>query len=830
MSPTGLAKFQATLLRALAVGGMLGAIMSGVGATPSRLAQAQVSVRDGNRASALLYKDDTQRRLERPARPLAACGKAAGSGSGSHAARSISTRVRVASINAPLGSVDVTVQVTAIGSKRIPAGYVAFFDSDIPSEVGFTNLGGHDAPLDAAGRAIFVLQESLPGAPFDITVPKNAVRYVPRRGSRFKASHNCPFELGMHLWPVSMSASLGRDDGNGQAVPLSVSVSSAGSTVPGGETRPAGDVEIMDAVNGASCTARLSGVFAYRGSGHTALLVDLPAGSNTLTVTYLGDAYFAPQQVTVTPSAITAAGRSSSPCPATWARPVPVPYVAPLSGSDVPMINWGFPPSTLDSNSPFCCYGKFNSTALSNPDAGTLVVQLDWSNVEPSQGSFDFGPADQEVGAAIAQGKKVALVLRFQAGYVGTGSSSTCVWGGSEEQLLPQWVGMALGSSDSFCSHGTGSHDPKVLGRSVPWSVANVRGRCRDTLRPRAGHIAYVRAPVGLGDEAKAITGPNSVPISSDLHSLDVWGYTPQLWEAWQEDMLAFYKQAFSYAPWVLYTINKQDVNNACSGSAQESIPTFPVLTIACTGRPVEVDVGEWAVDRGYGLAQNSLSWVWMLRNPAASDPPAGSVTTILGYALAHTPRPFTELQPFQALSTFCDLNIVKTLPKCVRNSEPFPTRRTTSVMRGPMASVQSSGTRPTWTTRLCNPSSTCGDRLAQIPGTDKIPTVVTVRPAQTSAARGAKLRITVEVSAPGIANFIPGGTVRVTNDLTHKLLKSVPIGPNIGTATFAVRLPKHKATHINLHASYLDRFTVHGKPAQPSCGCRACQPTFPSQ
>jgi hypothetical protein len=315
-----------------------------------------------------------------------------------------------------------------------------------------------------------------------------------------------------------------------------------------------------------------------------------------------------------------------------------------------------------------------------------------------------------------------------------------------------------------------------------------------------------------LGDEAKAITGPNSVPITSDLQSLDSWGYTPQLWEAWQEDVLTFYKQEFSYTPWVLYTINKQDINNACSGPAQESIPTFPVLTIPCTGRPVEVDVGEWAVDNGYGLAQNSLSWVWILRDPSASNPPPGSVTTILSYALAHTPRPFTELQPFQALSTFCDLNIVKQLPTCVPNSDAVPDAEDDISY----ARAHGVGTIEWYEADMENPALQpvidLWRQLEQIPGTDRIPTVVTVRPAQKSAALGAMLRLTIDVSAPGIADFIPGGTVRVTNDLTHKLLKSVHIAPNTGTATVAVRVPKRKASHINLHASYLDRFTVGGK------------------
>ena len=212
-----------------------------------------------------------------------------------------------------------------------------------------------------------------------------------------------------------------------------------------------------------------------------------------------------------------------------------------------------------------------------SPDAGVLVVQLNWRDIEPSEGQFDFSKADAEVRAAISQGKRIALVLRFQAGLILSGSSDKCAWNYAHAQLLPRWVGDALGSSDSFCSGGTTLTIPKYWGAPFITLWTSYVSQVAAHFAPFAPYVAYVRAPVGLGDEGKVITGPNSKPKREDLQRLLQWGYNPQLWEAWQEDMLLFYRQAFPYSPWVLYTINQQDINDKCTDPVPV-IQTDPVL------------------------------------------------------------------------------------------------------------------------------------------------------------------------------------------------------------------------------------------------------------
>jgi hypothetical protein len=323
---------------------------------------------------------------------------------------------------------------------------------------------------------------------------------------------------------------------------------------------------------------------------------------------------------------------------------------------------------------------------------------------------------------------------------------------------------------------------------------------------PDAAHVAYVRGPVGLGDEGEAITGPNAKPIAWDLHHLTRWGYNPQLWEAWQEDMLNYYRQAFSYSPWVLYTINKQDVNGQCGTSVELSIPTFEAEAVPCTGQPVEVDVAEWAVDHGFGLAQNSLDGSWIWRDPAKNDPPAGDVNTIFAFALQHTPRPFIELQTAQAQSTWCNFAVVKGLPHCVANKNAFVDAEDDVSYARTHGVTVIEWYQQDLTSPELQPVIDLWRQLQTIPGTGKIPTAVTVTPAQPSVQAGANLSVTISVGAPGITGFAPGGTVSLFDCSPYcATLKTVQLAPDKGTIIVHLKGLDVKPGHINLRASYAD-------------------------
>src|SRR5579884_2439313 len=157
--------------------------------TPDRIAAAS-SPTDGARQSMPVERSQIQTRLEAPS-----------------------------VVNVPVGTpARITVRVTASGG-RIPKGRVVLWDVDIPNAATFAS---HTITLDKRGTATFVVREELPGVPFD--VKDVTVYYVPKSGSRFAAATSNAFELGMYLWPSSLAMSLGRNDGNGQAVPLDLSL------------------------------------------------------------------------------------------------------------------------------------------------------------------------------------------------------------------------------------------------------------------------------------------------------------------------------------------------------------------------------------------------------------------------------------------------------------------------------------------------------------------------------------------------------------------------------------------------------------------------------
>lgn len=705
------------------------------------------------------------------------------------------THVRVPSVvSAPLGTTAaITVRVTADGTSVAPAGYVALWNVDIPSAARFVS---HTVALDAQGVAVFRISESLPGVPFSISGIK--IYYVPTL-SMFAASTSPAFVLEMSKLAANLSVAPSRSDGNGGAVPLMVSSPGASGAFP------VGDLTLADASTGGVCTARLSGALRYDSAGQAAVIVDLPAGHNVLTVNYLGDAYFASQQA-ASAIDVTTPGRVDSGCPTGWARLVP-PAPAPSSGGDLPMLKYGFPRP----------YGQYNPQSLSAPDVGTLVVGLAWSDVEPARGQFDFSRADAEVQAAIAQGKKVALVLRFQSGGIVSGTSPSCAWNFGHAQLIPKWVADALGASNSFCSHGTALTIPKYWSASFIALWTGAVEAIAAHFAPYASDVAYVRGPVGLGDEAEPITGPDSKPTSGDRRQLLNWGYNPQLWEAWQEDMLTFYREAFWYAPWVLYTINHQDLNNKCNDAAPV-IPTLPavnsfaVRAIPCTGRSLEIDVAEWAVDHGFGLAQNSLDSSWIWRDPVKADPSAGHVNQIFAHALGHSPRPLIELETYQAETYSCNFGISKGLPHCGR--DPYAILNTES----DISYARSHGvtTIEWYEDDLANPKlRPIIDLWRQIqaaPGQGKIPTVVGIMPDRTSVKAGAELRAVVSVSAPGVSGFYPGGTVTISDDITGHHFKTVTIPPNAGSVTVKLKMTRAEYGHVNLSASYVDKFQIGSK------------------
>ena len=718
------------------------------------------------------------------------------------ATRSVNTKIIVPKvIDVPLGQkAEISVRV-ASSSGEVPRGKVLLWNRDIPDSVTFNS---HTVTLDAHGRGAFMLSQTPPWVPF--AVDNASVSYMPAHDSNFNSSRSGRFSIRMHRWQTTLALSLGGQTSRGTTVSIDLAMTGVRGITP------SGDVRVADTVDGLTCSSTLGAALPFRGSGRARLALDLPKGRNALHVDYLGDAFFDPRS-SATLTVPIKTGRQTKRCAAGWAHLAQPAWAPPLSAADIPLYKYGFPRN----------YGDFRRKALENRDAGTLVVQLDWEDVEPQKGRFHFGKADTELRYAIRHGRSVALLLRFQAGSTIAGSTSNCRWsfGGdariNHNQFLPLWAAKELGSGNSFCSKRTSlvmpnywSHTFLRLWLGYVDTVAAHYVRYRD-------RIVYVRGAVGIGDEGRYATGPNFHPSQYDVRRYKHWGYTPQRWEAWQEDMLSYYARAFSYVPTsrILYTINHQD-RNQCSGRVREPIPPFKPLTIPCTGRGVELDVAKWAVDHGYGLAQNELDPYWVWSNPDHDNPRAGDLNRVFAYAMSHKQKPFIELQTFEAQSYSCNFAVPSGLPPCWNNGRALP------AMESDIAYARRHGvsTLEWYEQDLINPklqpALDLWTQLERTPGHDPIPTLTTVQPDGARALRGHELEVTISVSAPGISGFSPGGTVILSDEATGRHLRviggparcgvCIQIPPNTGSVNARVVLPETSQEHINISGWYLDK------------------------
>jgi hypothetical protein len=167
----------------------------------------------------------------------------------------------------------------------------------------------------------------------------------------------------------------------------------------------------------------------------------------------------------------------------------------------------------------------FTAATFSNPAVDGIVIRTFWSDVEPSQGQYNWSFIDSQVQAASAAGKKVILIVLAGA-------------------FCPQWALQGVQTATFSAKYGFIQGQPLVL--PMPWDstylnrwfqFVAVLGQRYDP------NPAVVMVPA---------TGPNSVSAEMSLpdgtDAVAQWqqlGYTPQKFEsAWQQTITA-YAQAF---------------------------------------------------------------------------------------------------------------------------------------------------------------------------------------------------------------------------------------------------------------------------------------------
>lgn len=235
-------------------------------------------------------------------------------------------------------------------------------------------------------------------------------------------------------------------------------------------------------------------------------------------------------------------------------------------------------PANIDFE-PLESYGTYNPTALSNPNIRAVDVNMNWASVEPQQGMFNFGPADNEVAAWAKQRKKFTLIVRY-IDETGIAHGTDC----NIRQFLPAWEIMRI---QHFCDMDRRTIIPDYFGPTFEGDLKAYVKAIADhfAISPYRNNLLYVRIGLGLGGEGFPLTPGGDYAF--DKQRLESWGYTPAAWAAWQKALLTYYKSVFPYTT-IIYPVNGLDTDQT-------------------TGQPVQVEVAEWAASQGMGIGQQGL-------------------------------------------------------------------------------------------------------------------------------------------------------------------------------------------------------------------------------
>lgn len=224
-------------------------------------------------------------------------------------------------------------------------------------------------------------------------------------------------------------------------------------------------------------------------------------------------------------------------------------------------------------------YGNYTPAALANPNIGAVDISMNWSQVEPEQGQFNWAPADKVMADWSAHGKMFTLVIRYVKELE---NPTPC---NSSQQFLPQWeVARIPTICDSSAEilipdyfNPTFQADLKAYVQAIANHIAQ---------SPYKKNLLYVRAAVGVGGEGfPYFRVGNFRVVQSQLES---YGYSPAAFAAWQKELMSVYKQAFSFTT-VIYPVNGIGVD-----------PT--------TGQQIAVENSGWAAAQGMGIGQQGLS------------------------------------------------------------------------------------------------------------------------------------------------------------------------------------------------------------------------------
>lgn len=306
-------------------------------------------------------------------------------------------------------------------------------------------------------------------------------------------------------------------------------------------------------------------------------------------------------------------------------------------------------------------YGTYNAVALASPTVSAVDVNLNWYQVEPAPGTYDFGPADQEVAAWVSSGKTVTLELRFQ--HEENLPAATC----ASDGWLPPWVVAKVPATCEQLGAARSLLVPDYFDATflADWRAYVAAVAAHFAASPYRGDVTYVRVALGLGAESfplepcyrPAAQGCSTSEYDAEIRQLQSWGYTASSWLGWQERLLADYRDAFAFTT-VIYPVNQMLYP-----------PSSPLNRNPATGDPVEMDVAYWAAARGIGIGQEGLNGTYRAGFARFDE--------IAAYVHLHYPNVYLQFQTVAELSNkvtaTCDASCLVQLD--VRAAEHYHAR-----------------------------------------------------------------------------------------------------------------------------------------------------------
>lgn len=252
-------------------------------------------------------------------------------------------------------------------------------------------------------------------------------------------------------------------------------------------------------------------------------------------------------------------------------------------------------------------YGVYETRSLTNPAIGGVGINMNWADVEPQRGAFNWRPADDEIAAWVAAGKTFDLLVRYASDFSGKSCSETI-------QYLPAWETARV---PTLCS-SAGDLLPDYFD---PTFEADLEGYLSAVVQHlaeshHAGRLVYVRVGLGVAGEGY----PCIACTSADVERLTAWGDSPATWAAWQEQMLTAFQRILSpvsAAP-LIYPLGENTIDPA-------------------TRQPVSQEVAYWAAAHGIGVGQQGLT--------AAPAYARGEAVQIAQYIHSQYPGAYIEFQ-----------------------------------------------------------------------------------------------------------------------------------------------------------------------------------------